>query len=220
MSEPSPDPARDQLALLPEAAGTPPGGPPAGEDGRDASTADVVAAAARAGVDLEVVHPSWWPALLAARPALLRALASLGDDVAAGREVLPRGGRVLRALGAPVEGVRVLVVGQDPYPTPGHAVGLSFSVEPDVRPLPPTLRNLLAERDADTGLPPAASGDLSAWAGRGVLLLNRVLTVEPGRSGSHRGRGWEEVTEHLVRALAARGGPLVAVLWGDRKSVV
>ena len=180
----------------------------------DHPPADVVTAAERAGVDLGVVDPRWWPALLVARPGLLRALGALADDVAAGREVLPRGDRVLRALAQPVEAVRVLVVGQDPYPTPGHAVGLSFSVEPHVRPLPPTLRNLLAERDADTGLPPAATGDLSAWADRGVLLLNRVLTVEAGRSGAHRGRGWEQVTEQVVRALAARGLPLVAVLWG------
>lgn len=183
-------------------------------DGPDGPPPEALGPARRAGVDLGVVHPGWWGPLAAARGDLVRALGALADDVAAGREVLPRGDRVLRALAQDPAAVRVLVVGQDPYPTPGHAVGLSFSVEPGVRPLPPTLRNLLAERDADTGLPPAATGDLSAWSGRGVLLLNRVLTVEAGRSGSHRGRGWERVTEEVVRALAARGGPLVAVLWG------
>jgi len=207
--------AREQLSLLPEplAAGEaladPLDGPSTGSP-----PADVVSAAERAGVDLGVVDPGWWPALLAARPGLVRALGAVADDVAGGREVLPRGDRVLRALAQPVGAVRVLVVGQDPYPTPGHAVGLSFSVGPHVRPLPPTLRNLLAERDADTGLPPAATGDLSPWAERGVLLLNRVLTVEAGRSAAHRGRGWEQVTDAVVRALAARGLPLVAVLWG------
>ncbi|MEJ5912933.1 uracil-DNA glycosylase [Pseudokineococcus sp. 1T1Z-3] len=178
-------------------------------------SSDVAAAAAAAGVDLDVVHPGWWPALEPASVHLRRALEATARDVAAGAEVLPRGDRVLRALGQDPAGVRVLVVGQDPYPRPGHAVGLSFAVEPDVRPLPPTLRNLLAERDADTGLPPAATGDLSPWAGRGVLLLNRVLTVAAGSSGSHRRRGWEEVTEQVVGALARRGGPLVAVLWGQ-----
>ncbi len=194
--------------------GTPADPAPDGPGGATGPDPGLAAAAAAAGVATDGVAAGWWPALHAARPALLRALAATAADVAAGREVLPRGDRVLRALGQPPEDVRVLVVGQDPYPTPGHAVGLSFAVEPAVRPLPPSLRNLLAERDADTGLPPAATGDLSPWADRGVLLLNRVLTVGAGDAGSHRRRGWEAVTEELVRLLVARGGPLVAVLWG------
>jgi uracil-DNA glycosylase len=110
--------------------------------------------------------------------------------------------------------VRVLLVGQDPYPTPGHPVGLSFAVERGVRPLPRSLQNILVELTADTGATPPQHGDLSRWTEQGVLLLNRVLTVGPGRPGSHRGRGWEQVTDAAVRGLAARERPLVALLWG------
>jgi uracil-DNA glycosylase len=108
----------------------------------------------------------------------------------------------------------VLVVGQDPYPTPGNAVGLSFSVAPDVRRLPPSLVNIFTEYAEDLGYPAPACGDLSPWSERGVLLLNRVLTVAPGTPGSHRGKGWEEVTDQAIRALAGRQQPLVAILWG------
>ena len=108
----------------------------------------------------------------------------------------------------------VLIVGQDPYPTPGHPIGLSFAVERSVRPLPRSLTNIYRELHDDLGVVPVEHGDLSAWQSQGVLLLNRVLTVRAGASGSHRGRGWEEVTEHAVRSLVERGGPLVAVLWG------
>ncbi len=121
---------------------------------------------------------------------------------------------MLRAFGTPLDAVRVLVVGQDPYPTPGHPVGLSFSVAPEVRPLPRSLANIFTELGDDLGLPRPMTGDLSTWAARGVLLLNRVLTVQPGAPASHRGKGWEQVTEAAIKALAARGGPLVAVLWG------
>ena len=102
----------------------------------------------------------------------------------------------------------------DPYPTPGHPVGLSFSVAPEVRPLPGSLINIFREYTADLGHPEPGSGDLTPWTEQGVLLLNRALTVQPGRPASHRGKGWEEVTEQAIRALAARGGPLVAILWG------
>lgn len=138
----------------------------------------------------------------------------LRAEVAAGRPYLPAGPAVLRAFTAPRAEVRVLIVGQDPYPTPGHPIGLSFAVERSVRPLPRSLANIYRELQDDLGVPPAAHGDLSAWQSQGVLLLNRVLTVRAGESGSHRGRGWEEVTEHAVRSLVDRGGPLVAVLWG------
>jgi uracil-DNA glycosylase len=162
----------------------------------------------------ELVHPSWVPALepVADRVADLGRM--LREEVAAGRGYLPSGDRVLRAFGDPFDAVRVLVVGQDPYPTPGHAVGLSFAVERTVRPLPRSLQNIYAELASDTGVQPPAHGDLSAWTAQGVLLLNRVLTVGPGAPGSHRGRGWEAVTDAAVRALVARGTPLVAVLWG------
>jgi uracil-DNA glycosylase len=138
----------------------------------------------------------------------------LRDEVAAGRGYLPGGPHVLRAFQQPLDDVRVLIVGQDPYPTPGHAMGLSFSVNPDVRPLPPSLVNIFTELQNDLGVPAPSTGDLTPWADRGVLLLNRVLTVAPRSSGSHRGKGWEEVTGRAIEVLATRGGPLVAILWG------
>jgi uracil-DNA glycosylase len=145
-------------------------------------------------------------------------IAAMGDflraEVAAGRRYLPAGEHVLRAFQQPFHQVRVLIVGQDPYPTPGHPVGLSFSVGADVRPLPKSLINIYQEYSADLGYPPPSNGDLSPWTERGVLLLNRALTVAPGRPNSHQGKGWEEVTEQAIRALAGRGEPLVAILWG------
>ena len=138
----------------------------------------------------------------------------LRDEVAAGRRYLPAGDHVLRAFAAPFDGVKVLIVGQDPYPTPGHPIGLSFAVERHVRPLPRSLANIYRERADDLGIPPTSHGDLSAWADQGVMLLNRVLTVAPGAPASHRGWGWETVTEHAIRELVARERPLVAVLWG------
>ena len=145
-------------------------------------------------------------------------ITTLGDflraELAAGRGYLPAGPNVLRAFARPMADVRVLIVGQDPYPTPGHAVGLSFSVAPDVRPIPRSLVNIYRELGNDLGAPPPSTGDLTPWADRGVLLLNRVLTVQPGKPASHRGKGWEAVTEAAIRALVARGGPLVAILWG------
>ncbi len=162
----------------------------------------------------EVIDPGWADAL---QPVVPR-IGELGDflrgEAAAGRGYLPSGEKILLAFTLPLEQVRVLIVGQDPYPTPGHAVGLSFSVAPDVRPLPPSLVNIFREYTDDLGYPPPSSGDLSPWFKQGVLLLNRSLTVQPGQPNSHQGRGWEEVTEQAIRVLAARGGPMVAILWG------
>src|SRR5437016_3051820 len=145
-------------------------------------------------------------------------IAAMGDflraEIAAGRNYLPAGDKVLRAFGQPFDEVRVLVVGQDPYPTPGHPIGLSFAVAADVRPLPRSLVNIFKELQDDLGVPAPASGDLTPWAEQGVLLLNRVLTVQPGKPGSHQGKGWEKVTEHAVRSLVSRRQPLVAILWG------
>ena len=140
----------------------------------------------------------------------------LRDELAAGRPYLPSGDRVLRAFERPLADVKVLVVGQDPYPTPGHPIGLSFAVARDVWPIPASLRNIYVELRDDLGVMPPKHGDLTAWADQGVMLLNRVLTVRPGEANSHRGRGWEEVTEQAIRALAARGGPLAAILWGSQ----
>ncbi|MEO3755318.1 uracil-DNA glycosylase [Streptomyces sp. B6B3] len=162
----------------------------------------------------EIVEPGWARALA---PVAER-IAAMGDflrgEVAAGRTYLPAGANVLRAFQQPFEEVRVLIVGQDPYPTPGHAVGLSFSVAPEVRPLPGSLENIFRELGSDLGLPRPSSGDLTPWTERGVLLLNRALTTAPRRPGAHRGKGWEEVTDQAIRALAARDTPLVAILWG------
>ncbi|HYZ07634.1 MAG TPA: uracil-DNA glycosylase [Pseudonocardiaceae bacterium] len=163
----------------------------------------------------EIVEAGWARALAPVADHITAAGEFLRTEVAAGRRYLPAGTNVLRAFTQPFDEVRVLVVGQDPYPTPGHAVGLSFSVAPEVRPLPPSLVNIFREYADDLGHPLPSSGDLAPWATRGVLLLNRVLTVEPGRPGSHRGQGWEEVTEQAIRALVSRDAePMVAILWG------
>ena len=165
-------------------------------------------------VDRGLMASDWADALAPVEDTIAAMGRFLRAEVAAGRGYLPAGERVLRAFQEPLADVRVLVVGQDPYPTPGHPVGLSFSVAPEVRPLPPSLVNIYKELVADLGIPPPSSGDLSPWARSGVLLLNRVLTVEPGRSAAHRGKGWEKVTDRAIEVLAARGGPLAAILWG------
>ncbi|EMY32309.1 Uracil-DNA glycosylase [Arthrobacter crystallopoietes BAB-32] len=162
----------------------------------------------------DVMHPQWASALAPAAGTVHALADYLEQQRREGREVLPAPTAVLRVFQQPLEAVKVLIVGQDPYPTPGHPIGLSFAVERHVRPLPRSLANIYAELHADLGIPPAGHGDLSAWSGQGVLLLNRVLSVEAGHAGAHRRKGWEQVTDLAVRALAARGGPLVAVLWG------
>ena len=171
-----------------------------------------IAGAPRPLVDL--VDPGW---ALALEPVAGR-VAAMGEflraEVAAGRRYLPEGVNVLRAFTSPFDRVRVLIVGQDPYPTPGHPIGLSFAVECHVRPIPRSLSNIYRELHDDLGIPPVPHGDLTGWADQGVLLLNRVLTVRAGSSGSHRGKGWEEVTQAAIEALVARGTPLVAILWG------
>ena len=164
--------------------------------------------------DAGLMDAGWADALQPVGPDI----AALGDrlraEVAAGRHYLPSGDRVLRAFGRPLDDVKVLIVGQDPYPTPGHPIGLSFAVDAHVRPLPRSLANIYTELESDLGIPRAAHGDLSAWSDQGVMLLNRVLTVAPGAPASHRGWGWEKVTEHAIRTLVARDRPLVAILWG------
>ena len=162
----------------------------------------------------ELVDDGWAQALAPVADQVGRMGEFLRAELAAGHTYLPAGANVLRAFSFPFDQVRVLIVGQDPYPTPGHAVGLSFSVAPDVRPLPRSLANIFTEYTADLGYPAPSNGDLTPWAQRGVMLLNRVLTVRPGTPASHRGKGWEAVTECAIRALAARGTPLVAILWG------
>ncbi|SDQ93492.1 uracil-DNA glycosylase [Thermostaphylospora chromogena] len=168
----------------------------------------------------EIVEAGWAEALAPVADKIAACGDFLRAEVAAGRKYLPAGANVLRAFQQPFDAVKVLIMGQDPYPTPGHAVGLSFSVAPDVRPLPGSLVNIFTEYQSDLGLPPPSNGDLTPWTEQGVLLLNRVLTVRPGKPASHRGKGWEAVTEQAIRALAARNKPLVAILWGrDARSL-
>lgn len=162
----------------------------------------------------ELMAPDWAAALRPVEPALQRLAGILTRDVRSGHRILPEPSNILRAFGYPLSKVKVVIVGQDPYPTPGHSVGLAFAVDPDTRPLPKSLANIYRELSSDLGSAAPATGDLSSWSEQGVLLLNRVLTVRAGESASHRKLGWEEVTDAALTALAARGGPLVAVLWG------
>ncbi len=162
----------------------------------------------------DLVDESWASALESVHARVTEMGEFLRAELSAGHRYLPTGAQVLRAFTYPFDEVRVLIVGQDPYPTPGHAVGLSFSVGSDVRPLPRSLSNIYTEYQQDLGYPAPANGDLTPWSEQGVMLLNRVLTVRPGTPASHRGKGWEAVTECAIRALVARERPLVAVLWG------
>ncbi len=175
----------------------------------------------------ELVAPDWAEALAPVEAQLREALTFLAGEVAAGHGVLPSPPNLLRAFRQPLAGVRVLVVGQDPYPTPGHAVGLSFAVDGATRPIPRSLANIYKELQADLGVPPRVHGDLSRWAEQGVLLLNRVLSVRAGAAGSHRNKGWEAVTATAIRAVADRASapgagkaPLVVILWGKDAEAV
>ena len=165
-------------------------------------------------VDRGLVAQDWAEALAPVEDRISALGAFLRAENAAGHGYLPAGEHVMRAFERPLRDIKVLIVGQDPYPTPGHPIGLSFAVAPDVRPVPRSLANIYRELADDVGAQPVAHGDLTLWADRGVMLLNRVLTVRPGASASHRGRGWEAVTECAIAALAARGGPCAAILWG------
>lgn len=160
------------------------------------------------------IDAGWAEALAPVQDTITALGERLRAEQQAGHGYLPAGANVLRAFQRPLSDVRVLITGQDPYPTPGHPIGLSFAVDRDVRPLPRSLANIYKERQSDLGIPPAPHGDLTAWSDQGVLLLNRVLTVRPGAAASHRGWGWEKVTELAIRTLVARDQPLVAILWG------
>ncbi|MBW3621032.1 MAG: uracil-DNA glycosylase [Actinobacteria bacterium] len=164
----------------------------------------------------DLVGEGWAEALAPVEPRIRELGAFLRAERAAGRGFHPEPGRIFAAFAVPLERVKVLVVGQDPYPTPGHATGLCFSAAPHVRPFPRSLQNIFREYVDDLGHPPPSTPDLSPWVDQGVMLLNRVLTVAPGRPASHAGRGWEEVTGCAIDALGRRGGPLVAVLWGSQ----
>lgn len=163
----------------------------------------------------EIIHPSWAQVLAPVEPQIHAMGDMLRNEVANNRSYAPNGENVLRAFTYPFEDVKVLILGQDPYPTPGDAVGLSFSVHP-TRPLPKSLINIYKELCSDIGCPTPENGDLSPWCNQGVMLLNRVLTVElgAGKAGSHAGRGWEAITEFAIKKLAERNKPLVSILWG------
>lgn len=163
---------------------------------------------------VDPLDPGWERALAPAEPDFAAVAEELKRRRTAGEHILPEPANILRVFRQPFDEVRVLVIGQDPYPTPGHPIGMSFAVAADVRPLPRSLSNIFKELHSDLGIPPSAHGDLTPWAQQGVLMLNRVLTVQAGESGSHRGIGWEAVTETAVRALAESGRPLVSILWG------
>lgn len=160
------------------------------------------------------VHPSWLPVFEGLSVEISTVRGFLEGETVAGREWLPEPSHVLRAFTLPFDQVKVVILGQDPYPTPGHSVGLAFCVAPQVT-LPRSLVNIFSELQSDLGVPAPSSGDLTPWAEQGVLLLNSALTVRIGMSGSHRGQGWESITSTVIAALVNRpeGAP-VAILWG------
>jgi uracil-DNA glycosylase len=163
------------------------------------------------------LHPSWLGPLRSEfESSYMQALKSfLLAEKAAGKSIFPKGGEWFRALDlTPLEDVRVVILGQDPYHGPGQAHGLCFSVKPDVR-IPPSLVNIYKELEADLGVPPARHGFLEHWAQQGVLLLNAVLTVQMGQAASHQGRGWERFTDAIIRLINAREEPVVFMLWGS-----
>lgn len=160
------------------------------------------------------VHPDWLPVLEAHADTLARIDARLAEESGRGITHAPAPDAILRSLRHPLASIRIVIVGQDPYPTPGHAVGLAFATERSVRPIPRSLVNIYRELDADLGIPPAPHGDLSSWAEQGVFLLNSALTVRVGEAGSHLGPLWKEVAGAILDHIAQRGGPLVAILWG------
>lgn len=169
-------------------------------------------------VDQGLMAADWAQALAPVEDRIASLGLFLDEQTAAGKPWSPAPEQVFRAFERPLAEVRVLIVGQDPYPTPGHAIGLCFAVERSVRPLPPSLQNIYRELGDDLDLTPPEHGDLTAWAEQGVMLLNRVLTTEQGQRHAHRRRGWEEVTTCAIEALAQRfeaGAPMAAILWGE-----
>jgi uracil-DNA glycosylase len=168
----------------------------------------------------ELIDPGWAQALSGVEDDIHRMGSFLREEHAHGRQYLPASKNILRAFTIPFDDIKVLIVGQDPYPTPGHPVGLSFCVDPAVSPLPGSLRNIFKELVDDLHVPQPINGDLTPWTRQGVMLLNRCLTVAVGAPGSHRGKGWEVITDAAITALNERtdsqGRPktLVAILWG------
>jgi uracil-DNA glycosylase len=148
------------------------------------------------------------------RPYMQALQQFLEEEKAAGKRIFPKGGEYFRALDlTPLDKVKVVILGQDPYHGEGQAHGLCFSVRPGVR-TPPSLVNIYKELKSDLGLAPPRHGFLEHWAQQGVLLLNSVLTVEMGRAASHQKRGWEEFTDAIIRLVNSQAEPVVFLLWG------
>ena len=168
----------------------------------------------------ELMDPDWAKALAPVEPQIRAMGVFLREQIESGHHILPASHNILRAFSIPLKSIKVLIVGQDPYPTPGHPVGLSFCTSPKVRPLPKSLINIYKELVNDLGVSTPQSGDLKPWTKQGVMLLNRCLTVEAGKANSHQGKGWETVTDAAINALNSRKDengntmPLVAILWG------
>ena len=163
---------------------------------------------------LNTIMSEDWAVALAPVEEQIRAMGDfLRAEHAAGYRTCPPAGDIFNAFRRPMSQVKVLIIGQDPYPTPGNAMGLSFSVHRGM-PIPRSLSNIYQELQDDLGIEPAPHGDLSCWADEGVMLMNRVLSVRESDAGSHRGKGWEQSTECAIRALATREQPLVGLLWG------
>ena len=163
------------------------------------------------------LHPSWLEPLRKEfdDPYMQALREFLVTEKQAGKRIFPRSNNWFRALDlTPLEDVRVVILGQDPYHGEGQAHGLCFSVQPGVR-IPPSLVNIYKEMENDLGIPPARHGFLEHWAQQGVLLLNAVLTVQMGMAASHQGRGWERFTDAVIRLVNARPEPVVFMLWGS-----
>jgi len=157
--------------------------------------------------DSSLVHSSWLPVLEPLRDDINNILRHLDAKSACPPEDL-----IFRAFQEPLSSIRCVIIGQDPYPTAGHAHGLAFSTDASVQPLPKSLQNIFAEFEADVKRPSPHSGDLSQWVSQGVMLLNRVLTTEVGAANAHAKLGWQKITDAVARELGARG--VVAILWG------
>ncbi|MSO42959.1 MAG: uracil-DNA glycosylase [Candidatus Planktophila sp.] len=153
------------------------------------------------------LHPDWQEALIGLKPDFNRIDSQLVEDV-----TVPAYENILRALSTPIDSISVVIIGQDPYPTPGYANGLAFSVTSEITPLPASLRNIFKELESDLGIPMNCNGDLTRWAQQGVLLLNRILTTESGHSLKHELLGWQEITNEVASVLGQK--PVVAILWG------
>lgn len=163
----------------------------------------------------ELILEDWAEALKPVEPEIRKMGDFLRGEIKLGKKILPAPENIFRAFKTPLKDIKVLIVGQDPYPDPRYPVGLSFSVKPEMKPIPQSLQNIYKEIITDIGGEMPENGDLSDWQKQGVMLLNRTLTVESGKPNSHQGKGWEKITEEAIKALNDRDKPMVAILWGN-----